>query len=243
LINDLTHLCFDKDGVLIDVHEYWKHTTELRADYIIKKFDLTSSDRYILINNMGINVSSGKIKKSGPVGYKPRPIIVKKVKNTLSQFSINISKNKIEKYFVELDADQQKRNDYKIKLLSGVKNFLDINESRYKMTIFTSDRKMNALIALKNCGIENYFDLVLGGDSVNNQKPNPEGILKACSGINISPNNTAYISDTCSDLEMAESANINYKVGLLTGLGRKKELIKTANLVCNNLTDLLHYLY
>ena len=34
IMKNLEHLCFDKDGVLIDVHAYWQHTTEIRANHL-----------------------------------------------------------------------------------------------------------------------------------------------------------------------------------------------------------------
>ena len=106
------------------------------------------------------------------------------------------------------------------------------------MTIFTSDRKKNAEIALTKLGINKFFSKILGGDSVKKSKPNPEGIINACKSVNIRPGNTAYLTDTTSDLIMAESAEVLYKIGVETGLGTKKELIKHSDLVCKDLNEL-----
>ena len=54
MIKNLEHLCFDKDGVLIDVHAYWKHTTEIRANYLKNKLQLNSIQKNMLIENMAI---------------------------------------------------------------------------------------------------------------------------------------------------------------------------------------------
>ena len=52
MIKDLKHLCFDKDGILIDVHAYWKHTTVIRAQYLRNHFKLNEIQETELINAM-----------------------------------------------------------------------------------------------------------------------------------------------------------------------------------------------
>ena len=75
-MKNLEHLCFDKDGILIDVHAYWRHTTEIRATYLKNKLQLNSNIENSLIDAMGIDIESGKIKNTGPVGHKPRGAII-----------------------------------------------------------------------------------------------------------------------------------------------------------------------
>ena len=76
------------------------------------------------------------------------------------------------------------------------------------MSVFTSDRKKNAEYAFDKLGITSFFKVILGGDSVINPKPHPQGINDACNKIQIKENKTAYISDTSSDLIMAKNAGL-----------------------------------
>ena len=238
MFKNINHLFFDKDGLLIDVHAYCRHTTEIRANYLKNKFHLNSDAENSLIECMGIDIKTGKIKSKGPIGYKPREFIIDKVKKCLSSYSCNSSSHNLVRYFLEIDDYQQKNNDFDINLLDGVKSFILQNSKKYKMTIFTSDRKKNTEIALAKLGINKFFSKILGGDSVKKSKPNPEGIINACKSVNIRPGNTAYLTDTTSDLIMAESAEVLYKIGVETGLGTKKELIKHSDLVCKDLSEL-----
>jgi len=242
LIKDIKHLCFDKDGVLIDVHEYWRHTTEIRANFFKKEFQLSSNQNIKLIENMGIDTTLGKVKQNGPIGYKPRKSILDAVRKTLESFSVQISIKQLEQHFLTIDKYQQNKNDFNIKILDGVLDFLKDNTNKFIFTIFTSDRQENAKLTLKNIGINKYFKEVLGGDSVKKSKPDPEGILKICSNIKIEPERTAYISDTSSDLEMAQKANLPFKIGVLTGLGNREGLTEHGNVICKNLTELSDYL-
>ena len=243
MFENINHLCFDKDGVLIDVHAYWKHTSEIRANFIKNKLMLNNDEELKLIDSMGIDLISGKIKKGGPVGYHPRSIIIRNVKLLLSTLSYEISLNQIEKYFLIIDNEQQEKDDFNIKLLDGVKDFILNNVDKYNMTVFTSDRKKNAEHALTKLGIISYFRLVLGGDSVNKSKPNPEGINSACNFIGVKPSNTAYITDTRNDLVMAKNAKLPLKIGILTGLGNKSDLNDLSDLVFKDFYHFSKYLY
>ena len=151
--------------------------------------------------------------------------------------------NELENYFLIIDNNQQESGDFKLKLLDGVKAFLLKNKNNYKMTVFTSDRKKNAEYAFEKLGITSFFKVILGGDSVVNPKPHPQGINDACDKIKIKPSKTAYISDTSSDLVMAKNARLKCKIGILTGLGNKKDLNNIADLVFNDLNSFSEYLY
>ena len=202
------------------------------------KFQLNPDAERSLIDCMGIDLDTGRIKKTGPIGYEPRRLILEKVKKYLLSYNCNSTIKILTQYFLEIDEYQQKNNDFHINLLDGVKSFILQNSKKYKMTIFTSDRKKNAEIALTKLGIKFFFSKILGGDSVKKSKPDPEGIINACKSVNISPSNTAYLTDTTSDLIMAETAEVLYKIGVETGLETKRELIKHSDLVCKDLNEL-----
>ena len=73
---DVEAVIFDKDGTLIDVHHYWTSMLKIRAKLIVKKYKLNGRVKDELMDAMGIDVGTGKIKVNGPVGIKPRSFIV-----------------------------------------------------------------------------------------------------------------------------------------------------------------------
>ena len=186
---------------------------------------------------MGIDIKSGKIKNKGPVGHKPRGAIIKSLYKCLISNGYTTNPDDLNRLFLKVDEHQQKNKDYKINLLDGIKSFFEKNSDRFVMTVFTSDRRKNAEITLSQLGIKKYFNTILGGDSVINPKPDPEGIIKICNEVKINLSNTAYITDTVSDLTMAKNAKVSFKVGILTGLGTRSQMEKRSDLICNNLID------
>ena len=58
MFKNIKHLCFDKDGVLIDVHAYWNYTCRLRTNYLINKFNLDPIKTVFVDDNLeNINAS------------------------------------------------------------------------------------------------------------------------------------------------------------------------------------------
>ena len=239
MLDNVSHLCFDKDGVIIDVHKYWMHTTKLRVSFLKERFNFNAEDELLFLTDLGADLKKGKLKKMGPSGYHPRPVIVEQVITTASKIGLNFKYNQINKIFSEIDNYQQEKNDYKIELIDGIKEFLEFSYDTFTLTIFTSDRKKNALKALADNKIDNFFSYVIGGDNVEYQKPNPEGVFKACEYVNIRPLETAYISDTSSDLYMAKSAKIALKVGVTTGLDDETQLKNISDIMVENLMELI----
>ena len=225
-------MCFDKDGIIIDVHAYWNHNSHLRAEYLTNKLRLDNSLIGQLLGAMGIDGNSGLIKEEGPVGYHPREIVINSTVEFLKHYNEEVTFTEISTMFMEVDIIQQEKDDYKIKLLEGVKDCLQwLKEKEMYISVYTSDRRLNAEKILDKVGLGNLFDTVVGGDDVNAGKPDPEGFLKACNELDVNPNNSAYVGDTVSDMIMGKNGGAAMVVGLETGLFTSSELQKNTEYI------------
>ena len=72
----IKHFCFDKDGIIINVHAYWHYTCQLRAEYLTNNLNLDPSLIGQLLWAMGIDPKPRQIRKDGPVGYNPRNVVM-----------------------------------------------------------------------------------------------------------------------------------------------------------------------
>jgi len=77
----------------------------------------------------------------------------------------------------------------------------------YKKGIITNTPKDSAFQILKKFDIEQFFDVVITSDDVNNAKPNPEIVLKACKVLQVEPKNVILVGDTDSDIIAGKAAN------------------------------------
>jgi HAD superfamily hydrolase (TIGR01509 family) len=124
----------------------------------------------------------------------------------------------------------------------GVHELLDyLNEENYKISVASSTRKERVLQLLEEAKIKDKVDYIIGGDQVENSKPNPEIFLKAAKGLDINPENCLVIEDSDAGITAAHAANmIGIHVPDMKFLEEdNKEL---AFKICGSLSEVKEYL-
>lgn len=76
---------------------------------------------------------------------------------------------------------------------------------------------------LEGLGIGSRFCIILGGDSIQKRKPDPEPLFKAMDSCNVSPSETAIVGDSAVDIQAGKAAGIT-TCGILGGYRPKEEL-------------------
>ncbi|MDA9321435.1 HAD-IA family hydrolase [Gammaproteobacteria bacterium] len=172
---------FDLDGTLVD----------------------TSPDFILSLNNVLVRNNRKPIKES---------LIRKHVSDgsaKLTEIGFNLPRNHFlfDGYRQEL-LDEYKNNlTTSSKIFDGIKELLDfLKSNEISFGIVT-----NKPLEYARPVIENFIELdnckvLVCPDHVNNIKPDPEGILQACSKLSIDPSKTIYIGDHPKDLEAGISA-------------------------------------
>lgn len=82
----------------------------------------------------------------------------------------------------------------------------------YKMAVVTNKPLSYTHIILARTGLEDFFDLVVGGDSCEEKKPHPLPLQFACAQLEVSPGQTLMIGDSINDVEAAQQAGIEVLV-------------------------------
>jgi len=172
---------FDLDGTLVD----------------------TSPDFILSLNNVLAKNNRKPIKES---------LIRRHVSDgsaKLTEIGFNLPRNHFlfDGYRQEL-LDEYKNNlTTSSKIFDGIKELLDfLKSNEISFGIVT-----NKPLEYAGPVIENFIELdnckvLVCPDHVNNIKPDPEGILQACSKLSIDPSKTIYIGDHPKDLEAGISA-------------------------------------
>lgn len=75
-----------------------------------------------------------------------------------------------------------------------------------KLAVASNNVTSHIKKVLEKFGIESYFDVYVGSDSVAHTKPAPDMILKACHDLNVPISETIYIGDSLQDAETARAA-------------------------------------
>ena len=112
----------------------------------------------------------------------------------------------------------------------------------YRLAIVTNKPYIFIEPILEKLGLSNFFELILGGDSLEKKKPDPMPLLYICQKLNIFPNESVMIGDSKNDILASKSANMD-SIGVTYGYnyGESIEYYKPT-IVYNKFEDILESL-
>ncbi len=125
--------------------------------------------------------------------------------------------------------------------IEGTEDILKIlQQKKKKIGVITRNNRRVALNVLKKCRIDQYVDLVLARDDVDNVKPHPDHVLVAIERLGTSPERTVVLGDHHFEIEAGNKAGC-FTIGVLTGSGTRTTL-KEACLILDSIKDLKDFL-
>ncbi len=131
-------------------------------------------------------------------------------------FGEDISDDQLTVYADEKELLFRTIYEPEIRLLSGLKDFLDLLEkNNISKAIGTSAPRANVDFVFKHTGIEKYFSTVLDERAVTTGKPNPEIYLKAAKALSFDPADCIVIEDSLSGVEAGKRAGCKV-IGITT---------------------------
>ncbi|MGZ4462178.1 MAG: HAD family hydrolase [Gaiellaceae bacterium] len=121
----------------------------------------------------------------------------------------------------------------------GIVETLHALAGRARLGVFSGASEDSCSIILGATGLLPRFDAVVGGDQVRRPKPDPAGILEACSRLGVRASEVAYVGDTSHDCEAARRAGT---LAVAAAWGHLYDERITADLVARRPADLLELL-
>lgn len=97
------------------------------------------------------------------------------------------------------------------------------------MAIATSSYREDIYPTFKKLGLDNYIDVIIGREDVDNVKPDPEPYLMAVQNLNYNPTNCLAIEDSLNGATAAMMAGLDVVVN--TNLMTAEQNFSTINYV------------
>ena len=107
-----------------------------------------------------------------------------------------------------------------------------------KLGIVSAKRRSTVELAFDRVPIAHLFDVVVGGDETERQKPNPEPLLLALDRLGAQPADAAYVGDSPYDMQAARAAGL-YAVGVSWGGIHEHTALADADVVVHSAEELL----
>lgn len=109
------------------------------------------------------------------------------------------------------------------KLYSGVRETLEFFRNK-KIALVTNKPEPISIRILDILGVRQYFQVVIGPESVKNIKPDPEGLIKALEIFGEQPQKAVMVGDSYTDIQAGRSAGM-HTCGVTYGLGSVEALL------------------
>lgn len=91
----------------------------------------------------------------------------------------------------------------------GVRELLDyLKESKIPVAVASSTRVEVVTMELKQAGLYDYFQVVMGGDQLKRSKPDPDIYLMTCERLGVAPEEAYAIEDSYNGIRSSYSAGM-----------------------------------
>lgn len=106
--------------------------------------------------------------------------------------------------------------------------------------IVSTKRRHRLFQILDKFEIGHFFDVVVGGDEVENPKPDPEALLRAIKLLGTMKQEVVYVGDSIVDVKTAKFANVDF-VAVTTGTTKNDLFLQYPHIaIIDSLSDLLN---
>jgi phosphoglycolate phosphatase len=230
-------IIFDKNGTLVNQHLLLFELAQARKNSVQKYAGKDASELWEKI--VGVDLKKGKIDYNGPLGTAPRreELLIATAAFYLNGYAWSEAKQIAQKAYDE--ADNSMKSPYGSVLLEGVEETLEhLRKHGLKLAIASTDTHNHTVKSFKALKIESLFDTIIGSDDVANGKPSPGMIFEALRRTESTPDETAMVGDSTSDILMGRNAKVKVCIGVLTGYTSREKLEQLADIVVSSVADL-----
>ncbi len=197
MMNKIELVIFDLDGTIIDSLD-----------------DLTDATNYMLSKMGKGSLSRERVKKL--VGQGARRLVERAI--------LGISPDDLELalgYFISYNDDHIVD---KTKLYPNVPAALTaLRECGCRLAIISNKNSALCRKVVNALGVEDYFEVVMGADTIPFRKPSPEPVLKLLRDLGINAENTVIVGDSINDVAAGRAAGV-LTVGCTYGYGGLSEV-------------------
>ena len=116
---------------------------------------------------------------------------------------------------------------------------IELRRAGLRLAVATSKLVRIVGAGLAASGLAEYFDLVLGNDSVERPKPAPDMVLKILADLRVPPERALVVGDSIHDVEMGRAAGVR-TCAVASGVNSRAELVAAgSNAVVDRFEQLL----
>ncbi|HSS22083.1 MAG TPA: HAD-IA family hydrolase [Pyrinomonadaceae bacterium] len=117
----------------------------------------------------------------------------------------------------------------------------ELKRAGYNLGVVSSGSECRVVREASEAGLDNYFDVMVCNEQMENKKPHPEGLETAMRLLGSTPESSGYVGDSPDDIEMGKRANM-LTVGVRSDYPTSWKLeSQNPDIFIESLTELLNH--
>lgn len=232
-------IVFDKDGTLFEFNASWRPRFLKAVERLLAQVSNRPEMRASLCRTLGFDTATGAFDEHGPFATATSEAIIHAATAVLYQLSAPqlpwfSCEQLVRQEFAPILADS-----VDLTPATDLVAFLSsLHESRVQIAIITSDDSGPTETVLAHFGLSGFINFIACGDGSYRHKPAPDALIAASNLLGVSLARTVVVGDSVTDLLMARAADAGLAVGVLTGVGSRKTLTPSADLILDSIAEI-----
>ena len=217
-------ILFDKDGTLTDFRATWEPWLARVVPDFAAAADADADD---VAAAFGFDLATGRLAADSPYVTAPGQIISQDVASRTGW-----TVDAVEAWFHPRTADVEQVD------VPGVSTlFDDLLRQGYRVGVLTNAAEADARHHLREMGLLDRLDALIGYDSGFGAKPDPAGAADFAARFDLAPDEVVFIGDGDTDIAAGRGAGLHV-IGVLTGTMSRSDLAPLCDAILPDVTSL-----
>ena len=132
----------------------------------------------------------------------------------------------------------RREKERELMIIAGIKEGLALLGYHFPMSVVTARGKRGTLAFIQQHDLGQHFKAIASAQTCARTKPFPDPVLWTAEQMGVAPENCLMVGDTTVDVRAGKAAGAQ-TVGVLSGFGTEKELLRTgADLILPSVAEL-----
>lgn len=227
----------DNHGTLVEFDGYWHAWAEGWVDAICRRLQAAAGHREAMLRAIGF--AEGRVLPHGPLAMAGIAELAAVMAAYLYAGGMDWVAARVLAEEAMAEVEHQLQWQSLTRPIAGVREALmRLRAAGLKLAVLTADTTERSLNMMRQLGMAEFLDVVLGSDAVPYSKPAPYLVQAACARLGLTPGHTVMVGDSVADMMMARRAGVGLAVGVLSGVGRVEQLAAVADVVVGSVRDI-----
>jgi phosphoglycolate phosphatase len=137
------------------------------------------------------------------------PILIERAAAAQGRALDNVTQAAMVERFFHYYGELEKADEDRARPYTGAAEALrSVHDAGLHTAVVTNKQHRFAGALLKRLGLESWIDVVVGGDTCERRKPDPQPLLFACESLRVPASQALMVGDSVNDVQAARAAGI-----------------------------------